>query len=786
MLQILHTKAILILCLLFSYSFIIGQPANDNCSNALELPVAADEASCILINGTTVNASPSAQPANVCSGTSFADDVWFSFTTGSTLPEGAIIIRCYFEAPFVDVPSVGMAVYKGCGFSEIPLDCFTTADPKRNQIVLFSGSLIPDQTYYVRVWSTPGMTDNSGTFRICAYNQVPVEEIVLWGDNPGEGDFDGGLNGWTTIAISPDTTAYWRWAACACSAGELEHSILSSPTSYNGAVIFDADSLNCCLDDDPPPAIIQQTGELWSPVIDCSDFPSVALKFYQSYAALTSATSIAYSIDGGMTWLDTIKVNNDIGPNQKTYSPSFHRIPILEAAGESAFRIKFIFSGNFYNWLIDDVQLVSLENNDLNLAQRSIAIAPNAMWPVSQLECFGFQGDISNLGAAPQTNVNFNVSISDNATSDEVYNETEFLGTIAPLFKLENQIIGGCFTPESTVSSYSGIYTVSSDSMDLHPETNIATFSFETTDFVFAKEKGGTQTIHPGFFGWDIGEPHSWAYGNFFHIVNGSEEAPKSYAYSGTFSIGNADDNNVAGQVVSLFLYKWDEDVNDDGNMDPDERTKVAYRHYTIQGTEEPLDLITLQLISYPDGNPDDLESIFLESDQDYVLMLEYATASTIDIEFVASTALDYTAQIALSEQNGSPRYASMLGINGDLDSVAYNSVGFGRDMVPVVRLNLTDQLVSNKTILTSDLTLTLSPNPVSNLLRLNVNSEEMLPEVTIRIFDLNGRQLIEQNYKNWINEPFIFDVSTYNPGAYFLQFITDKNVVTERFIVQR
>ncbi len=782
----LHIRTLLVFGLLLFNLIAFSQPPNDNCANAIQLSMAVDEGACVLINGTTVNASPSAQPSNVCSGTSFADDVWFSFTTESILPDGAIIVRCYFEEPFVDVPSVGMAVYKGCNFSAVPLDCFNTNDPERNEIVLFSGSLIPDQTYYVRVWSTPGMADNSGKFRICAFEDAPSEDVVLWGNNPGEGDFDGGLNGWTTVAISPADTAYWRWAACSCSAGELDYSILSSPSAYNGAMIFDADSLNCCIDDNPPPMIVQQTGELWSPIIDCTSFPAVALKFYQSYAALTSSTSIAYSIDGGTSWLDTIPVNSHFDFNQKTYSPSVLRIPILEAAGEAAFRVKFIFSGNFYNWLIDDVQLVSLENNDLNLPPRSVAIAPNAMWPISQLECFGFQGDISNLGAATQPNVNFNISIFDQANSDEVYNASENIGSMLSQVSLENQVIDGCFTPQNFIKKYLGVYTVSSDSMDMYPETNIAEFNFKTTGTVFAKEQGGTTTIHPGFLGWDIGEPHSWAYGNFFHIVKGSEAEPKIYAKSGTFSIGNADDNNIAGQEVSLYLYKWNEDSNNDGNMDPDERTKVAYTDYTIQGNESPLSLITIPLISYPDGDPNDPQPIFLDSNQDYVLMLEYAATSSINVEFVASTSYDYTSQIALSEQNGAPRYAGMLGVNGDLDSVAYNSTGFGRDVVPVVRLNLMDGTVKTDDIKKTDLTLTLSPNPVKSYLQLDIKWEAILPEATVRIFDANGRLLVDNNFKNLTTETLSFDVSKFSAGAYFLQFISEENVKVERFFVQR
>ncbi len=787
MLQSLHYRILLLSGMVFFSAVAIGQPSNDNCQNAFHLQIAPDEASCQLISATTVNATPSAFPNNVCSGISFADDVWFSFTTGSPVAEGAVIIRCYFSEPFADVPSVGMAVYESCNFSAQPLDCFSTADPERNEIVLFSGSLIPDQTYYVRVWSTPGMNENSGTFRICAFRQAPSDDVVLWGDDPGEGDFDGGMNGWTSVAISPPDTAHWRWTGCSCSAGELDHSVLSSPTAHNGAMIFDADSLNCCLSNDPPPLIVQQTGELWSPIIDCSAFPAVALKFYQSYAAVTSATYIAYSTDGGTSWEDPIEVNKDIGPTERTYSPSFLRIPLPAAAGQSQFRFKFIFSGNFYSWIIDDVQLVLLENNDLELTKRSVAIAPNAQWPVSQLECFGFQGNVSNLGAATQPNVSFNINISDQATSDQVYEESENLGNIAPQTTLENQVIEGCFTPENSIAAYSGVYSVDSDSTDHSPETNFATFDFNVTETVFAKETGGTTTFNPGFFAWDIGEPHSWAFGNFFHIVKGSEGGePEVFARSGTFSIGNAGDNNVAGKVLNLILYKWNDDSNNDGNMDPEERTKIAYADYTIVGNEKPLDLITLPLISYPDGDPENPEPVVLESNRDYVLMLEYSTTTTTDIEFVVSTAYNYSAQVALSIQNGTPRYAAMFGANGSLDTTAYQSASPGLNNVPVVRLHLLDSTIGTKEVVSNDLSLILSPNPANGQLRVDIKTQEAFREAAIKIYDLNGRLMMERPIENLLSQTLNFDVSGLTSGAYFLQFISAKAIKTERFIIQR
>lgn len=602
-------------------------------------------------------------------------------------------------------------------------------------------------------------------------------DVVLWDG----GQFNGGLEDWTTEWISSDT-AFWYWAPTGQNQGPFTGGrTIASPTLCNGAAIFDSGLINAAVSGSPP--YPQHEGELISPIIDCSNFQYVSLKFYCYNFPLNGSTTFSTSTDGGMTWSDATTIETDnvwTATTQNDVGTELHRFLISDFGGEPECRIKFTWDGDFYFFLLDDVQLIEPERNNLRITD-FFAIANNAVTPVSQIEPFGFVADIYNAGGATQTGINLNVTIEDE-NNNEVFNEDNPYVPLEPDSFHFDQIFQGYYTPEAAIKSYSGTYTLTSDSTDFDPADNVASFTFETSDTVFAKETGATRDILPADSNWDDQEPHSWAYGNYYYVVNGS---PDWYANSITFMLGNADAPGIPGRLITIYLYKWDDDENEDGDMDPEERTKVGFHIYEITGDEANDQMITVPLNNFPSGAPG---PVALESGQAYVAMIEYTTNDQVDFALMASDVQDYRAQIWRAEQDGIPegngRYAALLGVNGDLESEAYASVGFGNDLVPVVRLNI-GLPVSTDNLLDEANVLDLSPNPASNKISLNVDLVETQERVNIRIFDVHGKIIMDQAYENMKNETLNFDVSNFTSGAYFLHFITENGVRTERFVVQ-
>ena len=187
--------------------------------------------------------------------------------------------------------------------------------------------------------------------------------------------------------------------------------------------------------------------------------------------------------------------------------------------------------------------------------------------------------------------------------------------------------------------------------------------------------------------------------------------------------------------------------------------------------------------IDFPNGEPGPID---LDSNQNYVLMLEYSIVDQVNLEFVISKEIDYGVQIFSSEQMGNPRYAAMLGVNGKLSIERYSSIGFGTEYVPVARLNLVDITIDTKDILKEGNILNLSPNPTSGTLNVEIDLPYIQKKATIKIFDINGRLIKQEDYKNIKYEKINFVLTKFAAGAYFLQLVTDAGVRTERFAVQQ
>ena len=197
-------------------------------------------------------------------------------------------------------------------------------------------------------------------------DQNPYPPETIWGNLPGEGDFDGGLNGWTTTGIS-DPNAVWVWeadgkadlGAFADGFGDLS---IVSPTLSNGAMVFDSDYYDnggVPGNEGMGPAPSTQLGELISPIIDLSMIPQgdLILNFNQYFRQDSSVTSVAYSFDGGSSWLDTIDVNPFFPPDTITTRTDLRTVVLPSIPSTPLFRFKFIYEANYFFWVIDDVIL---------------------------------------------------------------------------------------------------------------------------------------------------------------------------------------------------------------------------------------------------------------------------------------------------------------------------------------------------------------------------------------------------------------------------------------------
>jgi hypothetical protein len=179
-------------------------------------------------------------------------------------------------------------------------------------------------------------------------------------------------------------------------------------------------------------------------------------------------------------------------------------------------------------------------------------------------------------------------------------------------------------------------------------------------------------------------------------------------------------------------------------------------------------------------------DPVALEDDTHYLVMVEFSTdVEGTTIAMGVASSLDYGAMIFRSGLDGAPRYGSFLGINTTLDEEPFSSLGFGTDLVPAVSISFGEPNSVREEILL-DADLAVFPNPANSQVALDMNFNETMEDVTIQLFDINGKLIESRRLNNIEQQQVEFNVQSLTPGAYLFKVTTEKGTRAERFNVQR
>lgn len=184
----------------------------------------------------------------------------------------------------------------------------------------------------------------------------------------------------------------------------------------------------------------------------------------------------------------------------------------------------------------------------------------------------------------------------------------------------------------------------------------------------------------------------------------------------------------------------------------------VASAEYILSETDQPFDLLTVEFDS----------PVTLNADKLYLLMVEYKGEAA---------GLGIPPKYAFAGQD---RMAGEVGTMIFTDSL--HTDGWGNNYNGVVRLHLagftsTDEALDNSK-------LSLSPNPASNFINLNLELDEVADLVTVRIMDMNGRLVKTQEFENVQAGTFSFDLSGMANGSYFMGVYTPEGFRAKKFQV--
>ena len=157
-------SAILFFYLIYSFRA-LAQPSNDDCQNAIALPLSSNWCSSFAAF-TNLGASASSFSSPTCFGNA-GNDVWFSFISVGTDINITIIGNQSPNAGGTLLsPETALYIGSCTGSSTLTQIGCATASGAANIIDLYKGGLIIGQTYLIRVQSN----SNDGSFKICAQN----------------------------------------------------------------------------------------------------------------------------------------------------------------------------------------------------------------------------------------------------------------------------------------------------------------------------------------------------------------------------------------------------------------------------------------------------------------------------------------------------------------------------------------------------------------------------------------------------------------------------------------
>ncbi len=616
---------------------------------------------------------------------------------------------------------------------------------------------------------------------LSAEAQIETENI-LYEQNFAEPGFP---SGWTTNDISGQNVI-WSWCADPTT-GQTNGCPAIWAGGNNNQIPFLANSAEngfLTLDSDAFTGISQpHISQLTSPPFDFSMEDTVWVKF-ETHLGVFNLTPngnaiLRVSNNGGMSWqifncfpefpLEVGTVDNRWSVNPKTIYFNVSEV----AAFQSSVIFQWQWKGQEeYHWSIDDFQVSGSDPRpavDLVLRKNTFLIPENAIIPGFEIAPISFGVKITNQGSQPQSEINISIAIV-NDNNEIVYADTLIHEILSVDEESDLLLFENTFTPPNTPAVYEGIYTLLADSPDATPDNNQQTFSFEISENMIAKERQivPRRSTAPLDNEWTQQEPHSWAWGNYFFLKNGLGKL----ATSATFSIANAE--VLGGKSINLTLFEWT-DLDNNKMAEASERNLVAFGEYDINGSEPGDGFLTVPLLAFP-GTAE------LKNNQGYLLMLEYFADDPTDLFINYSEEHDYQTTLDYFANTETTRFASMLGIGNPITDATYSSLAFGFDRIPMVRLE-TAAIVGTQNILPAVFQVKISPNPTAKDIGIDFDFPEIIPTVTVNLYNQSGKLLSTQKLVSVQNERKIIDGSQLSSGIYYIEIRTDAGRRTMRVI---
>jgi hypothetical protein len=458
-------------------------------------------------------------------------------------------------------------------------------------------------------------------------------------------DFSGGLpSTWTNGSTS--NIGVWEYrgpstvpsnavtSRGSCAGGS---SAFNSLTQSNGFMIFDSnywdDNDNQCggfgTGPDPGP----HTAWLISNSFSLTGVTGAVVTFQQQFRNYSSTVKVQYSINGGTTWIDMITQSDFPGATSEWKSATFPS----GAIGQANVKLRFLYSGSYYHWAIDDITVFKPSINNLSINNtryttfgNTSPVPPNDFhdlpydrYPKTMLVPFKFNAKATNIGSATQTASNLNVKVL-NAANTALYNQTTANSNVVAGATASYTLTTG-FTPSVTTGYFRIAYQINQTQTDEAPNNNKDTLDYFITDYQYARDEG---PMEDEFTPSGLYAGQTYQVGNIFQ---GRSNTVKCASIAVAVGPGTA-----IGTTIRARIYR-----TDFTNL---QATSVVYpvNAWDIN-TIGQQKLITLQL-STP---------LTLINDSIYIVMVENTVGTQAFKVCRSGAAIDQTSFVRYPESNG-------------------------------------------------------------------------------------------------------------------------------------
>ncbi|MFN5416184.1 MAG: T9SS type A sorting domain-containing protein [Flavobacteriia bacterium] len=509
-------------------------------------------------------------------------------------------------------------------------------------------------------------------------------------------------------------------------AGGFAIDAIVSTSAANGFALFDSDLL--CSGD--------QSAWIGNSVpVNCSGQSTVAIEFESFYRKFNDSVYVQVSTDN-TNWTNFNAYpsygNNDISPS----NPELVAINISSvAANQATVYFRFLFwsdavnggDGCGYAWMVDDVSLRNVDNNDLVLNKLFWgtlgswgARLPYTKVPADQIQPVSFGGIVTNAGALAQNDIVFTATATGyNGTSSATALASAASDTLECLTQL---------TVPSALGTTSVAFNVISSATDASPADNsLPAQGIEVTNGVYARDLGVIE-------GGSYNQGNAFEVGNIFDIFSTTQALSVTFVPTATA---------VAGAQVYVRVYGGGLNFYEESNS------------YTLLDTDlgNP---VTLQLNSAVD----------LIADSSYCIVVGSFGDGGNSNDLVVATSGESEAQTSfyLDGTDGTWYYTTAT---------------------PIVRLNITPTsvgLAENANVASFG----VYPNPAKENVTISFDLKNETA-AKVQITDLAGKEVYASNLGNKAGKNSVsVNTNTFANGIYVVNFITNNGVVTEKLVINK